>query len=141
MNTSTLPLEAVDLDGDGRPWYPFRSPEEQAVLFLAEPVLVIPGAKWETCPAEFADRPHIPLDESHLAELLYFVKDPTSPYTPIDPDQVEPDGLLPLLTGVLIACRCDPQALDAWLVDEYAGGQYRTRLDRCRAAVHKAVAA
>jgi hypothetical protein len=135
MNTVRYPLEAVALDGDGIPWYPFRPTPNSPVLFLKDPVLTIPGALWEVTPPEYTDRPHIRLDRPHLAELVYFTRVPGDPYTALDPDQIVADELMRLLTGVLTACRCDPQALDAWLVDEYAFGQHRARLDRCRAAV------
>jgi len=85
---SRYPLQAVALDTDGAPWYPFRVPGNPGTtLYVQKPVLPTGQAEWATVPPEFADRPHLDLDELHLAEVFYLASTEIDLDTPT-PEQV-----------------------------------------------------
>lgn len=102
---STYPLQAVALDDDGTPWYPFRPAEGEPVLYLAEPTLPNPSAVWATAPDDFADRPRMDLDVDHLAQLLYMVP---------NLDTVTYDAAPAVIHECLRSCKCNPDRLSNW---------------------------
>lgn len=110
MTTSTLPLMAVALDVDGRPWYPFTTgaDAESVVLFSYSPKLPVSTCRWVTIPDD-DPRPHIPLDLVHLAQLEFLAKTP--------PEAIEDLALL--LAEQLAGCRCNPTALLSTVAAEY----------------------
>ena len=103
---STYPLQAVALDDDGTPWYPFRPAEGEPVLYLADPVLPHPNAVWATTPDDFADRPHVDLDVDHLAQLLYLIP---------NLDTVTYDAAPAVIHQCLKSCKCDANRLSNWI--------------------------
>lgn len=114
MTNIDIPWQAVALDSDGHPWYPFLpgpdAPLEQ-VMFTPELKLPTAGSCWARDLEPEEDRPRVQLDQVHLAELLYC--------SDVDPDQITPDRLAEWLARRLAACRCDARILDGWVADDY----------------------
>lgn len=127
MSTSTLPLQAIDLDGDGRVWYPYHTDVDSATLFLDTPVL--PIDTWEWVEVEDDPRPHVDLDLVSVARLLFADH--------VSPDTVDIDILRCAIVRQLAACRCDANRLRADFAEEYGSHPEHTTwcMTRCLQAV------
>lgn len=108
MSIATLPIQAIAINDDGLPWYPVRVDDDGVVLYIQNPVLPTPQSTWATATDEFADRPHVDLDEDHLTQILYLV-----PNLYVVTDDQVPE----ILTDYLRSCRCDPNRLALWTGD------------------------
>lgn len=135
MNPHPYPLQAVALGPDGVPWYPFRTPDTDAVLFAQEPVLPTATAVWATIPSEYADRPHVDLDEKHLAEVFYLA------LYEIDLDTVTAEQMPGILNRRLRACGCDGDRLDGWCDIQPIDVMSRRLMNRCLQLSHRLLAA
>lgn len=111
MTTSVLPRSAVDLCGNGAPWYPFQESHGGEVLFWDRPRLEVATHRWADLPDGWADLPHIDLDRLHLAQLL-FVADCAT-------DSIDLEFLLGVLDRQLHECRCDVDRLMTRMSSEY----------------------
>ena len=73
----SLPIQAVNLHGDGNPWFPYRSEQEGAVRFTNHPTLPAgEDHRWCTVPDGFP-HPALSLDLPNLANLMYLSQIPT----------------------------------------------------------------
>jgi len=133
---SRYPLQAVALDTDGAPWYPFRVPGNPGTtLYVQKPVLPTEQAEWATVPPEFADRPHLDLDELHLAEVFYLAS------TEIDLDTPTPEQVTEVLDRQLRACGCDAGRLDSWCSGRPYEVVHHNRMNKCLALSRRLLAA
>lgn len=126
MSISTLPRMAVDLDGNGFPWFPFTTGADSAVLFACEPELPVRGFCWAELPDD--DRRHVLLDEVSVAQLLFNTKLRAA-------DGPTDELLCSTVCRELLKSRCDIRCYAAAVDEEY--GHYpecaATRMSLCLA--------
>lgn len=70
MTTSTLPRVAVDLEGNGFPWFPYAPTSGEGIRFSPVPQIPGPGFEWADLPGD-DPRSRIPLDLSSVSQLLF----------------------------------------------------------------------
>lgn len=65
-----LPLQAVNLHGDGCPWFPYRSEPGDHLRFSATPVLPDGAVGWATVPDDYPGH-WVDLTLGNLASLMF----------------------------------------------------------------------
>lgn len=107
----SLPIQAVNLHGDGNPWFPYRSEQEGAVRFTNHPTLPAgEDHRWCTVPDGFP-HPALSLDLPNLANLMYLSQIPT--------EVLDETRVAGLLEHELSRCCCDQDRLIRVVSFEY----------------------